>query len=98
MRLLKEMMIIFVGIISAIYLINPGAGILEFIPDLVPVIGNMDEAAATGILLSVFAYYGLDLTSIFGRQQKRKSMPVNSRRQPDIIVQEPTRPAEKEKR
>lgn len=38
-------------IVSAIYLINPGAGILELIPDITPFIGNLDEAGATALLL-----------------------------------------------
>lgn len=98
MRLLKEMVIILVGIIAAIYLVNPTFGLFELLPDNLPLVGNLDEAGATGILLSVFAYYGLDFSHLFGRQQTRKSMPVSSRRQPDIIVQEPTRPADKDKR
>lgn len=32
--------------IGALYLLNPGAGLFEFIPDAFPVVGNLDEAAA----------------------------------------------------
>lgn len=35
-----------IGVVSVIYLLNPTAGILEFIPDNFPVIGNLDEAIA----------------------------------------------------
>ena len=34
-----------------IYLVNPTAGILEFIPDNLPLIGNLDEAGATALLI-----------------------------------------------
>ena len=39
------------GLIAFIYLLNPTAGILEIIPDNFPIIGNLDEAGATLILL-----------------------------------------------
>lgn len=43
-----------VGAICLLYLLNPTAGFLEFIPDNIPVIGNLDEAAAvTGILMAL---------------------------------------------
>ncbi len=37
--------------LSIVYLINPGAGMVEAIPDVIPWIGNLDEATATGILI-----------------------------------------------
>jgi len=40
--------------VCVLYLINPGMGVLEFIPDNLPIIGNLDEAAAvTGLLMSL---------------------------------------------
>lgn len=45
---------IVVGAVCAIYLINPTAGVLELIPDNLPIIGNLDEvAAATGLLAAL---------------------------------------------
>jgi uncharacterized membrane protein YkvA (DUF1232 family) len=38
-------------IVGAIYLLNPGAGIIELIPDAIPLVGNLDEAGATALLL-----------------------------------------------
>jgi len=38
-------------IIGAIYLLNPTAGLLELIPDVVPFVGNLDEAGATALVL-----------------------------------------------
>jgi uncharacterized membrane protein YkvA (DUF1232 family) len=37
--------------LGVIYLINPTAGILELIPDALPVVGNLDEAAATALVI-----------------------------------------------
>jgi uncharacterized membrane protein YkvA (DUF1232 family) len=36
---------------SVVYIINPTAGFLEFIPDNIPFIGNLDEAGATALLI-----------------------------------------------
>jgi len=38
--------------IGIIYLLNPTFGILEFIPDNLPIIGNLDEGVATMLLLA----------------------------------------------
>ena len=61
------------GAISAVYILNPTAGIFEIIPDNIPVIGNLDEAAAAAILVSCFTYFGVDIGSIFGRKKKEKA-------------------------
>jgi uncharacterized membrane protein YkvA (DUF1232 family) len=37
--------------IGSLYLLNPGAGGFEFIPDVIPVIGNLDEAAAVLLIV-----------------------------------------------
>jgi uncharacterized membrane protein YkvA (DUF1232 family) len=34
-----------------VYLLNPGAGVFELIPDNFPIIGNLDEAGATVLLV-----------------------------------------------
>lgn len=73
-RTLKEMVIVVLGIISAIYLINPTAGVFELIPDVVPIIGNLDEAAAVGILINTFRYYGWDMTNLYGSRKKVKTV------------------------
>jgi uncharacterized membrane protein YkvA (DUF1232 family) len=56
-----------VGFVSAFYLFNPTAGILELIPDNIPVIGNLDEATAAALLISALAYFGVDLGRLFGK-------------------------------
>ena len=52
------------GLASVAYLLNPGAGFIELIPDNVPFLGNLDEAAATGLLIAALSYFGLDLKRI----------------------------------
>ncbi|MDZ4718900.1 MAG: YkvA family protein [Roseiflexaceae bacterium] len=38
-------------VIGVLYLLNPTAGLLELIPDVIPIVGNLDEAAATTLVL-----------------------------------------------
>lgn len=40
--------------IGLLYILNPGAGFIEFIPDNIPLLGNLDEGAAYLLL-----YYGI---------------------------------------
>jgi uncharacterized membrane protein YkvA (DUF1232 family) len=65
-KFLKNIGVFLIGGIALIYLINPTAGIIEIIPDNLPLVGNLDEAAATAILLSAFNYYGINLMRFFG--------------------------------
>jgi hypothetical protein len=48
-------------ILSAAFLLNVGMGVLFEIPDNLPIIGNLDEAAATALLLACLRYLGVDL-------------------------------------
>ena len=66
----KNILVALAGLISLIYLLNPTAGILELIPDNIPIVGNLDEAAACAIILAAFRYYGVDLTSFIGKRVK----------------------------
>ncbi len=68
----KSILVAIVGALSTIYLANPGAGVIEFLPDNAPFIGNLDEAAAATLLLSCLAYFGLDLSKIFGKADQFK--------------------------
>jgi uncharacterized membrane protein YkvA (DUF1232 family) len=38
--------------IGVLYILNPTLGILEFIPDNLPIIGNLDESVAVMLVLS----------------------------------------------
>ncbi len=62
------------GLVSGIYLLNPTAGVFELIPDNIPVIGNLDEAAAVAILISCLAYFGVDIGGFFGRKPKKRDV------------------------
>ena len=67
---MKSIIIAILGVISLVYIINPSAGIIELIPDNFPIIGNLDEAAATVLLLSCLSYFGIDLFNIFRKDPK----------------------------
>jgi uncharacterized membrane protein YkvA (DUF1232 family) len=69
--MIKKLLAALTGLIAVVYLINPTAGILEFIPDNAPIIGNLDEAAATALLLSALRHFGLDLSNLFGKRIKK---------------------------
>lgn len=61
------------GILSLIYLTNPTAGIVEFIPDNLPGVGNLDEGLAAFLLLNCLAYFGLDFRNVFKAHDIKKS-------------------------
>lgn len=45
-RGLPRWFVFLLGLLSFVYILNPGAGFIEFIPDNIPVVGNLDEGAA----------------------------------------------------
>lgn len=55
----KDFGVLFLGIISILYLLNISFGVVEFLPDNLPVVGNIDEALVTTILLWVMNYFGI---------------------------------------
>ena len=60
-ELMKKTAIFLLGLFCLVYLLNPGAGIFELIPDNIPIIGNLDEAAALTMLLLCLKYFGIEL-------------------------------------
>lgn len=54
------------AIVGLVYLLNPTAGILELLPDNLPLAGNLDEGAAMVLL-----WYGL-VEFVEGRKRKRQ--------------------------
>jgi uncharacterized membrane protein YkvA (DUF1232 family) len=64
---MRRIAVVCLGLVAVIYLLNPGAGILELIPDNLPLIGNLDEAAAVALLLMCLRYFGLELPDVFRR-------------------------------
>lgn len=69
--MLKTIVVVMIGLLSTIYLLNPGAGVFEIIPDNIPGIGNLDEATALLLLIACFRYFGIDLSNLFRRKHKR---------------------------
>ncbi len=68
---MKSIVVALVGCVSLVYLINPSAGIIEILPDNLPVVGNLDEATAAALLLSSLRYFGLDLANLFKKEDKK---------------------------
>lgn len=62
---MKNILVLLLGVLSIIYLLNPGAGLFEFIPDHLPLIGNIDEALAMALLLACLQHFGINLPDIF---------------------------------
>ncbi len=52
MRRSKKIVYIAGAALSALYLLNPGAGVFELLPDHLPLVGNLDEAAFLGMLVA----------------------------------------------
>jgi hypothetical protein len=75
MKALKGLLTLGSGLLAAIYLANPGAGLIEIIPDNIPIIGNLDEVGATLIFLNCLAYFGIDLR----RAASKKRVGTNER-------------------
>ncbi|MDJ0626354.1 MAG: DUF1232 domain-containing protein [Candidatus Caenarcaniphilales bacterium] len=72
---LKNFIIGGIGAISGLYLINLSWGGLEFLPDALPFIGNLDEATATLLLLASMRYFGIDVLEMFtgvGKSEKEE--------------------------
>lgn len=69
----KRILVAAAGVLGLVYLINPTAGVFELIPDNLPLVGNLDEAAACALVLAALRYYGIDLTAFLGRGLKKDS-------------------------
>lgn len=59
---MKKILAFLSGLISVAYLILETFTVVDL-----PVIGNLDEATATVVLVAVLKYFGFDLTSFFGK-------------------------------
>jgi uncharacterized membrane protein YkvA (DUF1232 family) len=67
---MKTFAVIIMMLLSIFYLLNPTMGIFEFIPDNIPLVGNLDEAGATALLIMCLRYFGCDITKLFNREKK----------------------------
>lgn len=86
MKIVQSIIAAGAGIFSLLYLLNPTMGLAELIPDNIPLFGNLDEAAATTILIAALAYFGLDVTRLFGRGSSDTS------RQSDDVIEADVKP------
>lgn len=77
----QDLSVIGVAMFALFYLINPTAGIFELIPDNIPLIGNLDEAAAVFVLISALKYFGFELPNIFKKEVKQENT-----NKPTIII------------
>jgi len=68
--MIKSVFVFFVGLLALLYLLNPGAGLFELIPDNIPFVGNLDEATAVYLFLSCLRYFGIDIADIFSKSKK----------------------------
>ena len=66
---MKSLIVAILGLLSILYIINPTAGIFELIPDNLPFVGNLDELAASTLLLSCLSYFGIDMFNIFKKDK-----------------------------
>ena len=53
--------------LGTLYVINPTAGIFELLPDNLPIVGNLDEAAVLFIMFSAMRYLGMRLPEFIER-------------------------------
>jgi hypothetical protein len=60
-------LIMLVAVGGLIYLLNPGLGIFEMIPDNIPFIGNLDEGGA-----AILVWYGL--VEILEKRRRNKDI------------------------
>jgi hypothetical protein len=51
MRALKTCLYVLGVVVGAVYIANPTAGVWELLPDNLPLVGNLDEAAMVTMLL-----------------------------------------------
>ena len=70
-NLLTQMLVPVAGVVATVYLLNPTAGVLELLPDNLPLVGNLDEAGASLLLINVLGYYGIDLHRAGRGRRKR---------------------------
>jgi hypothetical protein len=61
----EKAFVAFAGALAFLYLMNPTFGVFEFLPDNLPLVGNIDEATATMVLLAVLRYFGWDIGNLF---------------------------------
>ncbi|MEM7800042.1 MAG: hypothetical protein AAF633_12695 [Chloroflexota bacterium] len=64
-RGVPKFIVYLLSLIGFVYIINPGFGLIELIPDITPIVGNLDEGGAFMLL-----WYGL-IEFFDGRRRRR---------------------------
>ena len=70
------------AIISVLYLLNPGWGVFELLPDNLPIIGNLDEVFFTLLLLWCLQTLGIRLPPALAAVLGRGRLPADRARAP----------------
>ena len=65
-RGIPKRLVYLMAVAGAVYMLNPTAGVLELIPDNIPLVGNLDEGGAT-----LAVWYGL-LEYLEGKRRRRE--------------------------
>lgn len=66
---------------GTVYMINPTAGIFEVLPDNLPVVGNLDEAAVVFIIFAALRYLGMQLPEFIEKWARVPQLPSGERDQ-----------------
>jgi len=67
---MKRFGVFLLGLFCLVYLLNPGAGLFELIPDNLPLVGNLDEATAAATLYLCLDYFGWSLSALRRRRRE----------------------------
>ncbi len=63
----KDYLVAILGIVGILYMLNFGFGVMEFLPDNLPFVGNVDEVFALFLVYSSAEYFGIKMKSLFKR-------------------------------
>lgn len=80
----KNILVFLTGLLALVYLANPSAGLFELLPDNLPIIGNLDEAAATLLLLNCLAYFGGRIPGLMSNHNNKQT--TQDRRQGSDVI------------
>lgn len=69
-NLTKRVAAVLLALFCGVYLVYPSFGLFELIPDTLPIVGNLDEASATTLLLGALSYLGINLVPFSRRDDE----------------------------
>ena len=71
---MKSFFVAITAVLSGLYLLNFTAGVFE-VPDVLPVVGNLDEATAMAVFVACLRYFGYDISRFFGKKKDEIQIP-----------------------